>query len=291
MSTTGNYMSMGIMNALDQKVEKFSPTLGRQAIYSQRSRLTRLPRYLAVHMMRFAWRSDINKKAKILRRVKFPLEFDALQLATDELKQKIQPLNTRLKEIRRERANRDRVRNSDDSDSSACWAPDATDPDRFHADLSRAPTNSQISNVLGGLISHAMRSESGTASLMLSVDPSIMLRSSGPLEKESVYREREDQELKALVDPDIKADVGCSVSGLYDLIAIVTHKGVAADAGHYIGFVKKSVFHASLNEDDESWYKFDDDRVSVFSKEKLATLDGGGEDSSAYMLLYKSKEE
>ena len=93
--------------------------------------------------------------------------------------------------------------------------------------------------------------------------------------------------------------------------AIVTHKGAAADAGHYIGFVKKSVFHAAkgqtqstspdgngngnpvssleLGEDDEDWYKFDDEKVSIFPKEKLATLDGGGEDSSAYVLLYRSK--
>jgi ubiquitin carboxyl-terminal hydrolase 14 len=75
-------------------------------------------------------------------------------------------------------------------------------------------------------------------------------------------------------------------------IAIVTHKGAAADAGHYIAFAKKSVFHAmkgktspvtgatgasvEIEEDDEDWYKFDDDKVSVFPREKLATLDGGG---------------
>jgi ubiquitin carboxyl-terminal hydrolase 14 len=43
------------------------------------------------------------------------------------------------------------------------------------------------------------------------------------------------------------------------------------------------------NEEDVDWVKFDDDRVSVFPAEKLATLDGGGEDSAAYVLLYKSK--
>ncbi|KAG5726420.1 hypothetical protein E4T56_gene2967, partial [Termitomyces sp. T112] len=87
-----------------------------------------------------------------------------------------------------------------------------------------------------------------------------------------------------------------------------------ADAGHYIGFAKKNVFHPvkgstlkptgaagagdgtstpvptmELDEDDEDWYKFDDDKVSLFPKEKLNTLDGGGEDSSAYVLVYKSR--
>ena len=80
----------------------------------------------------------------------------------------------------------------------------------------------------------------------------------------------------------------------------MTHKGAAADAGHYMAYVKKSVFHpvsyakedsasAALAEDDEDWYKFDDNKVSVFPKEKLETLSGGGEDSAAYVLLYKSK--
>jgi ubiquitin carboxyl-terminal hydrolase 14 len=59
--------------------------------------------------------------------------------------------------------------------------------------------------------------------------------------------------------------------------------------------VKKSVFHAksgdgpAFDEDDEDWYKFDDDKVSVFPREKLGTIDGGGEDASAYVLLYRSK--
>lgn len=77
------------------------------------------------------------------------------------------------------------------------------------------------------------------------------------------------------------------------LLAIVTHKGPAADAGHYIGFVKKRAFRDIIlekilddpqtiaqrtyeYENDEDWYKFDDDKVSIFPVEKLLTLDGGG---------------
>jgi ubiquitin carboxyl-terminal hydrolase 14 len=56
------------LQALDQKVTKRSPTLDRDAVYSHRSRLERLPTYLTVHMVRFAWREDIGKKAKIMVR-------------------------------------------------------------------------------------------------------------------------------------------------------------------------------------------------------------------------------
>lgn len=55
-----------LKQSLDTKVEKNSPSLGRQALYSQKSRLSRLPTYLTIHMVRFAWRADIGKKAKIM---------------------------------------------------------------------------------------------------------------------------------------------------------------------------------------------------------------------------------
>ena len=44
-----------------------------------------------------------------------------------------------------------------------------------------------------------------------------------------------------------------------------------------------------LDEDDEDWYKFDDNKVSVFPVDKIPTLEGGGEDSSAYVLLYRAR--
>ena len=79
------------------------------------------------------------------------------------------------------------------------------------------------------------------------------------------------------------------------ILEIVTHKGAEADAGHYIGFVKKRALHAPASstptpdEDDEDWYKFDDEKVSILPAEKLETLSGGGEDASAYVLLYRAR--
>jgi ubiquitin carboxyl-terminal hydrolase 14 len=75
-------------------------------------------------------------------------------------------------------------------------------------------------------------------------------------------------------------------------------------------FAKPDPENPEAIEQDEDWYKFDDDKVSVFPAEKLATLDGGGklacvyvasvetkvtycyflgQDASAYVLLYRSK--
>lgn len=88
-----------------------------------------------------------------------------------------------------------------------------------------------------------------------------------------------------------------STVNLSSHIAIVTHKGASADGGHYIGWVRKASIDPSGAQDEaapegdkEEWFKFDDDKVSVVTREKIATLDGGGEDSTAYILLYRYGE-
>ncbi|KAF7297278.1 Ubiquitin carboxyl-terminal hydrolase [Mycena indigotica] len=260
---TVNFMASGIQKSLSQTVVKRSPTLGRDADYQQESRMTRLPAYLFVHMARFSWRADINKKAKIMRKVKFPTEYDALDLCSDELKAKLLPVSRKLKALEKERDERRKVRRKTKVKATA--APATTLAPAAEGDVE-----------MGEASASAAAADQG-----------------GDLEAESAYRARELTELEGLIDASLKSDVGANVTGLYDLVGIVTHKGAAADAGHYIGYVKKSVFHAPVlgeeTEGDEDWYKFDDDKVSLFPANKLATLDGGGEDSSAYVLLYKAK--
>ncbi|KAJ7452084.1 hypothetical protein B0H11DRAFT_2068043 [Mycena galericulata] len=284
IDSTVNFMASGIQKSLSQPVIKRSPTLGRDANYTQESRMTRLPAYLFVHMARFSWRADINKKAKIMRKVKFPSEYDAVDLCSDQLKAKLLPVSRRLKAVEKEREERRKVRRR----TKVAAAPSAS---TSTAPAVAAPTaDVEMADAAAPAVAApaaAMEVEGEGA------DKGKAVEEGGALEEESVYRARELEELEGLVDPGLQSDVGCSVSGLYELVAIVTHKGAAADAGHYIGFVKKSVFHppklGEEQESDEDWYKFDDDKVSVFPKEKLGTLDGGGEDSAAYVLLYKSK--
>ncbi|KAI0651130.1 cysteine proteinase [Trametes meyenii] len=284
ISNAVNYMQQGILEALDGKIEKQSPSLGREAVYSSTSRLSRLPSYLTVHMVRFAWKRDIGKKAKIMRRVKFPTEYDALEIATPELREKLLPVSRKLKEVEKERAERRKVRKRTKA------AQPATDKE---GDVQMADASSPEASSSSG---------AGAGS----TDPPAEGEDKGKdvagaeLEEESVYREREGKELEELIHPDVKADIGASTTGQYELVAIVTHKGAEADAGHYIGFVKKRALHgaplapgaaagAAPDDGDEDWYKFDDDKVSVFPAEKLETLSGGGQDASAYVLLYRSR--
>lgn len=62
--------------------------------------------------------------------------------------------------------------------------------------------------------------------------------------------------------------------------------------GHYVGWCaapppEDGAF--DFDADKQEWYKFDDEKVSLVSRDKILALEGGGEDHSAYILLYRSK--
>ena len=110
ISSTTNEMTSGILDSLNQQIEKTSSTLNRTAVYDETSRIDRLPAYLATHFVRFYWRRDINKKTKIMRKVKFPFVLDATPFLTDELKEKTKETNLAIKKIEKDRDERAKIR-------------------------------------------------------------------------------------------------------------------------------------------------------------------------------------
>ncbi|SCV04964.1 LANO_0G15500g1_1 [Lachancea nothofagi CBS 11611] len=73
---------------------------------------------------------------------------------------------------------------------------------------------------------------------------------------------------------------GENPSCLYNLIGVITHQGANSESGHYQSFIRDEV-------DENKWYRFNDDKVSVIPKEKIESLAGGGESDSALILIYK----
>jgi ubiquitin carboxyl-terminal hydrolase 14 len=88
ISTVVDDVMRGITEVLDEVLLKNSPTLNREAKYSKKSRISRLPSYLTVHFVRFFWKSQQRVRSKILRKVRFPFDLDVTDLCTDELKKK-----------------------------------------------------------------------------------------------------------------------------------------------------------------------------------------------------------
>ena len=55
---------------------------------------------------------------------------------------------------------------------------------------------------------------------------------------------------------------------MYDLMALVTHKGISANAGHYVALVK---------EDDNEWIQFNDEIKTILDNDEVLKFTGGGE--------------
>lgn len=80
--------------------------------------------------------------------------------------------------------------------------------------------------------------------------------------------------------PAAIAEIG---TGLYELSALVTHKGRSADSGHYKAYVR-----AKMGE--PIWRCFDDATVSEVSTEDVLKLCGSSGDSDmAYLCFYNRK--
>jgi len=100
------------------------------------------------------------------------------------------------------------------------------------------------------------------------------------------------------VGPGLPADF----QGLYELFAVVTHKGRDADGGHYMGWVKadnsdsrkaddkKREKIADTDEDNDDWFVFDDDEVSPCKTEDILKLKGGGDWHMSYLNFYRAKK-
>ena len=81
-----NHLGEGLRLGLREDREKTSAALGRLALFAGDSRVSRLPPYLVGQMVRFFYKADVQQKAKILRKVSFPLALDMYEFLTDAAK-------------------------------------------------------------------------------------------------------------------------------------------------------------------------------------------------------------
>ncbi|PWN26331.1 cysteine proteinase [Jaminaea rosea] len=324
ISSSTNDMSSGIKDSLTQQLEKTSETLGRTAVYDEQRSIDRLPAYLTTHFVRFYWRREIGKKTKIMRKVRFPFELDVTDFLSEGLKEKTLKYREKVHEVGKEREERAKVRRkakarreeATKSDAAASTQPDELGNVTSAGAEAPKPADAMAVDTTEEKVktddSTAFATASG-ASTAVAGSSSAAIGAAGAVvspEEELVLREKESAELDACLHPDLKADVGCNPSALYELVGIVTHKGANADGGHYISWVVKEddsgadPAAAAIEGADggkgkaaklvdqpfgEEWYKFDDEKVSVVGRDKITMLDGGGEDSTAYLLLYRAK--
>ncbi|KAF7952045.1 uncharacterized protein EAE97_001542 [Botrytis byssoidea] len=271
-----NHLRDGLVAGLEEKIEKRSEVLGRDAIYTKKSKISRLPKYLTVHFVRFFWKREAQKKAKIMRKVTFPHELDVVEFCTDELKQMLIPVRDKVREVRKEEEDIERARKRQKR------IHDKEEADKKAGLVDEASSSSKKDET------KETKSKDGDTEM-----EDVVYKTDAEIDAEKAASILEaKKELNALINPELAKDDGANKSGLYELRGIVTHQGSSADSGHYTSYVKKQGpldrKTGVRGEEDGKWWWFNDDKVSEVDAEKIATLAGGGESHSALILLYKA---
>lgn len=280
ISATTNHLRDGILAGLEEKLEKQSPVLGRDAIYTKKSKISRLPKYLTVHFVRFFWKREAQKKAKIMRKVTFPPELDCVEFCTDELKSMLVPVRDKVREVRKDEEDIERARKRQKRQHEkeiADMAAGITDSVSESKKDDKKKDQQKAGKATGG--------DTEMEDVVYKTDAEI------DAEKAAAILEAK-KELHALINPELAKDDGTNKSGLYELRGVITHQGASADSGHYTSYVKKQgpldPKTGKRGEEDGKWWWFNDDRVSEVDSDKIDTLSGGGESHSALILLYRA---
>ncbi|KAI9768915.1 MAG: deubiquitinating enzyme [Geoglossum simile] len=283
ISASINHLRDGILAALEEKIEKKSPTLDRDAIYTKKSRISHLPKYLTVHFVRFFWKKEAQKKAKIMRKVSFQHELDVVEFCTEELRAILAPVRDKVRDIRKEEEDDERARKR--QKRMRKLEQEVKDEE---ARLGKPQADRKGANKKEPKTGGAGSSATGDVEM-----PDIVYKTDAEVEAERAAAILAlKRELVGLIDPKLAADDGANGSGLYELRGVVTHQGASADSGHYTAYVKKEgrmdPKTGKRGEEDGNWWWFNDDKVSEVPSDKIETLSGGGESHSALILLYRA---
>ncbi|EDW13539.1 ubiquitin carboxyl-terminal hydrolase 14 [Drosophila mojavensis] len=92
------YMQSGLKSKMKEQLVKNSNTLGRDAHYTRTYLISRLPAYLTVQFVRFQYKGKEGINAKVLKDIKFPIDFDAFELCTPDLQNKLCPMRAKFKD-------------------------------------------------------------------------------------------------------------------------------------------------------------------------------------------------
>jgi ubiquitin carboxyl-terminal hydrolase 14 len=239
--TNVNHIQEGIALSLNGKIEKHSDVLGRDAVWSRRQRIARLPPIIVVQFGRFYWKATPDSqdhagvKCKVMKPVAFSSTLDVYEFCTDEVQEVLKKARAKALAEEEDRITK-KLKGEEDT------TIDVPDEENEEAALQAAL---------------AMSMEGTKA-----VGPGL---------------------------PE-------NFQGMYELFAVVTHKGRDADGGHYMGWVKADTPGkvaqkiADTDEANEDWFVFDDDEVSPCKTEDVLKLKGGGDWHMSYLNFYRAKK-
>ena len=131
------------------------------------------------------------------------------------MKAKLLPASTKIKEVEKERAERRKVRKrtkaTGGAPSSSTAAEAGPPPAGSSGDVEMSDATTAAVTATAGSNNEGTTTEGdkGKAPVL-----------GGDLEDESTYRAKEAADFGALVDSSLKNDLGCSTTGLYELVGL-----------------------------------------------------------------------
>ena len=199
-----------------------------------------------------------------MRKVTFPIELDATEYCTEDLRKKLVPVRDQIRELRKEEQEVERAAKRIKKTKSEESKKKDTKTD-------------------------------GEDTAMAEAEAEVDSRIASQQEEQQASIAKAKAHLKELLDPELLADAGCNATGLYELRALITHQGASADSGHYTAYVKKdpSIDPTTGKPEaaDTNWWWFNDDKVSMVDEEKILTLSGGGKLTLAQVITNKIRRE
>lgn len=261
-SVNVNYINEGITLSLNGKIEKHSDILGRNAIWSRQQRIERLPPIITVQFGRFYWKAtpDSQDHAGVKCKVMKPVAFSSELDVYDFCTPDIQ----KILQISRQKAlqvEEERIQ---------AKLKGTTDDDNTKMTTEEETKNENTDEEMDDELK---------AALALSLEPT----------------EQEEEVVVPAVGPGLPSNF----QGIYELFAVVTHKGRDADGGHYMAWVKADKYNDNnktkkkiVDSDDinEDWFVYDDDEVSPCKTEDVLKLKGGGDWHMSYLNFYRAKK-
>lgn len=248
--TNVSHLAEGIALSLNGSIEKRSEVLGRDAVWTRKQRIARLPPILTVQFGRFYWKATPDSqdhsgvKCKVMKPVTFNSTFHIYDFCTDEVKKELKKSRDKALKEEEDRINK-KLKGEDDEDTDVKMEVEGDDEE---------------ATALKAALAMSMQEEGEKAE---PVGPGL------PAEFQGEY------ELFAVVTHKGRdADGGHYMAW------------VKADSNSG----RKAEKIADTEEENEDWFVFDDDEVSPCKTEDVLKLKGGGDWHMSYLNFYRAKK-
>jgi ubiquitin carboxyl-terminal hydrolase 14 len=259
----------GIALSLQGSMEKHSDVLGRNAIWTRKQRIARLPPILVMQFGRFFWKATPDSqdhagvKCKVMKPVAFGSTLDVYDFCTESVKAVLKRSRDKALKEEEDRINQKLQGHSNmEGENGDAMQVDGTENDK-HDDKAEEPSRTEVE-----------ADEDLQAALAMSLETT-------------------DGTAKTPIGPGLPENF----QGQYELFAVITHKGRDADGGHYMAWVKADNPSGNqvekiidTDEANEDWFVFDDDEVSPCKTEDVLKLKGGGDWHMSYLNFYRAKK-